>query len=102
MATQKPKLTREDRARKAWNDGERPITTADGWMVLSSNKHDYYNVHELADGTYECECPDFLYRHQLMCRHILLCRYQAEFDRAVCEMNDAPVHVPQRERMVVF
>jgi hypothetical protein len=82
LATAKGK-TREARALKAWNDGERPIKTQDGFMVLASNKRDYYDVRELVDGTYECNCADYLYRHQLMCRHILLCRLQEEYDSDV-------------------
>ena len=79
----KEKLSREARALKAWNDGERPIKTEFGWMVLASNKRDYYDVEKLVSGAYECNCADYLYRHQLMCRHILLCRYQEEFDSDV-------------------
>jgi hypothetical protein len=82
MANAKEK-TREARALKAWNDGERPIKTPEGYMVLSSNKRDYYDVTALVDGTYECSCKDFLMRHQLMCRHILLCRLQEEYDSDV-------------------
>ena len=71
MTTQK--LTREEKATQMFASGMMIRTTDDGWEVPGS-KGNTYAVHEETDGTYTCECGDFLWRHQLMCKHVLFVR----------------------------
>jgi len=90
----KEKLTRAQKAKQLFDAGVRPIETADGWIVLGSK--DLYEVQELPDSSWTCNCPDMLYRGHGgsgvdLCKHIQLVRLCQEFDRAVCEMNDAPI-----------
>jgi hypothetical protein len=104
------KLTREQKAKQLFDDGVRPIRTADGFMVLGS-KGEFYDIEELADGTFQCTCPDALYRsHQgEMCKHAELLLLVREFERIViAEYADAPmmdvkhdIHL-KRDRIVVF
>jgi hypothetical protein len=95
QTTKKPKLTREQKARNLFNAGVRPIKTADGWEVMGSNGA-FYEVREELDGEWLCSCADFQFRGfgataTDLCKHIQLVRLCEEFDRAVCEINDAPI-----------
>ncbi len=77
------KLTREQKAKQLFDDGVRPIRTADGFMVLGS-KGEFYDIEKLADGTFNCGCPDGYFRaHQgESCKHVLLVLMCQEFDQA--------------------
>jgi len=100
MATQKPKLTRADRAEAAFRRGVIVTRTATGYTVPSSKPGESYDITELNDGTLYCTCPDSIYRsHQgESCYHVLLALKVREF-----LPKEAPViaHVSQREQIVV-
>jgi hypothetical protein len=107
----KQKLSRADKARQLFEAGVRPVQIAShAWEVAGSNGR-AYQVQELADGTFQCTCPDALYRsHQgEMCKHAELLLLVREFERIViAEYADAPmmdvkhdIHL-KRDRIVVF
>jgi hypothetical protein len=88
----KEKVSRSAKAKQLFDDGVRPIKTADGWTVLGSK--DFYEVRCEQD-QWTCDCKDFQFRGlgasaTDLCKHIQLVRMCQEFDRAVCDMNDAP------------
>ena len=73
-AKAKEKLTRAQRAAEMWASGVRPVKIAShAWDVQGSNGR-FYQVEELPDGTYNCTCPDGLYRSHSgeMCKHVLV------------------------------
>jgi hypothetical protein len=70
----KAKTTRAERAVALFKSGMRPRSEGrDVWSVEGS-KGAQYEVRKLADGEFDCSCPDGLYRsHQgELCKHILL------------------------------
>jgi hypothetical protein len=82
MATEK--LTREEKAQQLFDDGVRPVKTEDGWEVSSTSyMNGSYEVTRDYD-VWSCTCPDFLYRHQLMCKHITLVQL---CESKKCEVN---------------
>ena len=70
----KAKTTRAERAVALFKSGMRPRSEGrDVWSVEGS-KGAQYEVRKLADGEFDCSCPDGLYRsHQgELCKHIIL------------------------------
>jgi hypothetical protein len=85
MAT--AKMSRGERAAEMFASGARPIKIAShAWDVEGSNGR-LYQVEELVDGTFNCTCPDALYRSHSgeLCKHELLVLMAEGFDAKAAE-----------------
>lgn len=78
--TQKPKLTREEKALEMFTSGVIVRRTEGGWEVPGSNGNSY-EVQNNYD-VWNCTCPDFLYRGGgELCKHIHLVLMIQEMDK---------------------
>jgi hypothetical protein len=97
-----PKTSREEKALKMFQTGKIATRTEDGYLVRGHNGNTY-TVREETDGTFSCECGDFLWRHQLMCKHILFVRMVQDAENRHKELLSAKhdIHL-HKEKMVVI
>jgi hypothetical protein len=70
----KAKTTRAERAVALFKSGMRPRSEGRDVWTVEGSKGALYEVRKLADGEFDCSCPDGLYRsHQgELCKHIIL------------------------------
>ena len=83
-----PKLTREQKAQKMFDDGVRPVKLSrDRWTVKGSadNEYEVTNNHDF----WTCSCLDFLSRG-LVCKHALLVRTCQQTQEAIGENEIDP------------
>ena len=70
----KVRTTRAEKAAMLFKSGMRPRSEGRDVWTVEGSKGAQYEVRKLADGEFDCSCPDGLYRsHQgELCKHILL------------------------------
>ena len=72
--TESKRTTRAEKAVMLFKAGVRPRSEGRDVLTVEGSKGALYEVRKLADGEFDCSCPDGLYRsHQgELCKHILL------------------------------
>ena len=101
------KMTRTEKAQLLYDGGVRPVDVCKGlWTVPGSQGE--YEVTKDSNGTFNCSCPDSLYRsHQgESCKHVLLIiMSEAAASAASKAYNELEAHLDihlHKNRVVVF
>ena len=101
--TTKQKMTRTEKAQLLYDGGVRPVDVCKGlWTVPGSQGE--YEVTKDSKGTFNCSCPDSLYRsHQgESCKHVSLVIMSEAASKAYNELEQhLDIHL-HKNRVVVF
>jgi uncharacterized Zn finger protein len=86
--TESKRTTRAEKAVMLFKSGVRPRSEGRDVWTVEGSKGVQYEVRKLADGEFDCSCPDGLYRsHQgELCKHILLVLMALDEQQAIESM----------------